>query len=70
MAVSKVIVGEKTVIDLTEDTVSADTLLQGTTAHTASGEKVTGKISFITVYSGGAAPDDSLGEDGDIYLLV
>lgn len=70
MAVSKVIYGSKAIIDLTEDTVTADTLLAGATAHTASGEKVEGSVSFINVYSGSPAPDDSLGEDGDIYFLI
>lgn len=70
MAVSKVVYGNRAIIDLTADTVTADTLLAGATAHTASGEKVDGSVSFITVYSGDSAPDDSLGEDGDIYLLI
>ena len=70
MAVSKVVYGSRAIIDLTADTVTADTLLAGATAHTASGERVDGAVSFITVYSGSAAPDDSLGEDGDIYLLI
>ena len=70
MAVSKVVYGNRAIIDLTADTVTADTLLAGATAHTASGERVDGAVSFITVYSGSAAPDDSLGEDCDIYLLI
>ena len=70
MAVSKVVYGNRAIIDLTADTVTADTLLAGATAHTASGDRVDGAVSFITVYSGSAAPDDSLGEDGDIYLLI
>lgn len=70
MAVSKVVFGERTVIDLTEDTVSSDNLLSGATAHGASGEKIEGAVSFIRVYSGSTAPDDSIGEDGDIYLLM
>ena len=70
MAVSKVVYVNRSIIDLTADTVTADTLLAGATAHTASGERVDGAVSFITVYSGSAAPDDSLGEDGDIYLLI
>lgn len=70
MAVSKVVYGNRAIIDLTADTVTADKLLVGATAHTASGEKVTGSVSFITVYSGTATPSDSLGEDGDIYLVM
>ena len=70
MAVSKVVYGQETIIDLTQDTVTKDTLLAGATAHTASGEKVDGVVTFISVYSGSNAPDDSLGEDGDIYFLI
>lgn len=42
MAVSKVIYGSKTVIDLTSDTVTEDKLVSGATAHNAKGEKITG----------------------------
>ena len=42
MAVSKVIYDNNTLIDLTEDTVSADVLLAGYTAHNAAGEVVNG----------------------------
>lgn len=48
MAVNKVIYGGKTVIDLTADTVTSDTLAKGTTAHNAKGEQITG-----TMESGG-----------------
>lgn len=46
MAYSKVIYGGKTLIDLTSDTVSADKLLTGITAHGADGEQITGTCSF------------------------
>ena len=46
MAYSKVIYGGKTLIDLTSDTVTADKLLTGITAHGADGELVTGTCSF------------------------
>lgn len=46
MAVSKVIYGGNTLIDLTGDTVIADKLLKGYTAHGADGEKVTGSCEF------------------------
>lgn len=70
MAVSKVVYGQETIIDLTQDTVTKDTLLEGETAYTASGEIVDGAVAFISVYSGSNAPDDSLGKDGDIYFLI
>lgn len=46
MAVNKVIYGTKTLIDLTPDTVSADKVLSGITAHDKSGEVITGTCDF------------------------
>lgn len=44
--VNKVIYGGKTLIDLTGDTVSADKLLSGITAHDKSGASITGTCTF------------------------
>lgn len=46
MAISKVIYGGNTLIDLTADTVEASKLLKGITAHGANGEPVTGTCTF------------------------
>jgi hypothetical protein len=46
MAISKVIYGGETLIDLTADSVKADKLLKGITAHGADGEKITGTCDF------------------------
>ena len=46
MAISKVVYGSTTLIDLTSDTVTADKLLSGITAHGKDGEPVTGTCSF------------------------
>lgn len=46
MAISKVIFGEDTLIDLTADTIKADKLLKGYTAHSASGEVIIGTCTF------------------------
>lgn len=46
MAVNKVIIGNEVRLDLTSDTVSADKLLSGITAHDKSGEKITGTCNF------------------------
>lgn len=43
MAVNKVDYSGETLIDLTEDTVTPDVLLSGETAHSASGEVITGR---------------------------
>ena len=45
MAISKVVFGTSTLIDLSEDTVSPETLGSGITAHAANGELITGTAS-------------------------
>ena len=42
MATSKVVYSGKTLIDLTEDTITEETLLRGYTAHKADGTKIVG----------------------------
>lgn len=44
MAVNKVVLGENTLIDLTGDTVSADKLSKGVTAHDMKGEPIVGTM--------------------------
>lgn len=60
--VNKVDLNGVTVLDLTSDTVTPETLLLGTTAHNAKGEIITGTLVPCTVYSaenpGGYANDD------------
>ena len=46
MAVSKVIYGGNTLIDLTADNVTKDKLLKGATAHGADGEPITGTCEY------------------------
>ena len=46
MAISKVIYGGETLIDLTADTVTADKLLSGTKAHGANGEQLVGTCTY------------------------
>lgn len=53
MAVNKVVLGEDTLIDLTADTVSADKLSKGVTAHDMAGEAIIG-----TMEAGGVASAD------------
>lgn len=68
MAVNHVIINGETVVDLRNDTVSADKLLKGVTAHDKTGAAITGTVSFATVYTGSGEPSSSLGEEGDLYL--
>lgn len=49
--VNKVDLNGVTVLDLTSDTVTPETLLVGTTAHNAKGEIITGTLVPCTVYS-------------------
>ena len=44
MAVNKVIFGDETLIDLTDDTVSPEDVIEGATFHNSSGEKVEGVL--------------------------
>lgn len=48
MAYNKVIYGGSTLIDLTEDTITANDLLNGVTAHDKSGTSITGNIASKT----------------------
>lgn len=47
MAVNKVVYDGNTLIDLTSDTVTAETLAEGETAHDASGASVTGTLTAV-----------------------
>lgn len=46
MGVSKVVYGDNTIIDLTSDTVDADSLLSGVTAHGKDGEEIVGTLVY------------------------
>ena len=45
MGINKVVFGERTLIDLTTDTITADELRIGYTAHTADGATITGTLN-------------------------
>ena len=45
MAVNKVVYGNTVLVDLTKDTVTADKLLNGVTAHDSTGAKVHGTMA-------------------------
>lgn len=51
MAVNKVEYGDAVLLDLTGDTVSADTLLKGASAHNSSGEVVEGAVDLDNYYT-------------------
>lgn len=68
MAVNKVVINNETVIDLTADTIEAEDLVNGVTAHAADGTSITGSLMIQHYYTGSSAPASSLGINGDIYL--
>ena len=70
MAVNKVVYGTSVLVDLTSDTVTADKMLAGYTAHDKSGNQVTGNVTFASVYTGSGEPSSGLGEEGDLYLAL
>lgn len=60
MAISKVIYGGETLIDLTADTVTAAKMLTGTTAHGKDGEKITGTCKYDVDSSNVTATADEI----------
>lgn len=65
MAYNKIEANGETLIDLTSDTVTADTLVSGRTAHLASGERVSGTFEPVTGVKGNA---ESTYRKGDVNL--
>lgn len=59
MAVNRVDYGGNTLIDLSADTVTADALLSGFTAHGADGELITGTADGVHVASATKAPSSN-----------
>ena len=55
MGVSKVVYGNRTLIDLTGDTVTAGDLASGVTAHGADGEAITGTNTYDSDTTDGTA---------------
>lgn len=70
MAVNKINYGNKTLIDLTSDTITSEVLLTGYTAHNSSGNLINGSLECVTYYSGTNDPSASLGNDGDLYFKM
>lgn len=70
MAVSKVVYGKNTLIDLTGDTVEASTMLAGTTAHNAKGEPIEGTVQYAHYYELDSIPSNSFGENNDICIVM
>ena len=69
-SINKVIFGSDTLIDLTEDTVSPETLGKGVTAHDKSGVPIVGTMVINNYYVWSDVPPDTIGNDGDLYLKI
>lgn len=63
MTINKVIFGGETLVDLTNDTVSTDTLAKGVTAHDKTGASIVGTMS-----SGGGGASTKYGATVDTFL--
>lgn len=57
--ISKVVYGDEVLIDLTEDTVTEDSLLEGFTATNRSGQKIVGRATGGATYTEGVGIDIS-----------
>lgn len=66
--VSKVVFGNETIMDISQDTVDAAHLLTGYTAHGSDGEEITGTCAFDCDTSGGDALAGEILEDKVAYV--
>lgn len=68
MANSKIVYGGKVLMDLTADTVKADKLLKGYTAHGADGELINGSCTFDSDTQDATAVDSEILEGEVVYV--
>ena len=66
MGISKVVLGDETLIDLTSDSVSSENLLQGAKAHGANGEEIIGGVVVTPMYTGTKAAIEEAIASGQI----
>ncbi len=72
MAISKVVYGGSTLLDLTSDTVTAAQLASGATAHDATGAAITGTAQITETHNltlSTSKPTASDGAVGDVWLV-
>lgn len=68
MAVNKVIYDNVPIMDITDSTVTADTLAKGATAYNKSGEKITGTMELILSATDDGQGNVTLVTNGDITI--
>ena len=70
MGINKVEFAGEVLIDLTNDTTTAETTLAGYTGHGADGEPFVGTMATgANIFSGADVPSNDMGSDGDYYIL-
>lgn len=69
MGINKVVLNDTTKLDLTADTVTADTLANGVTAHNAAGDIITGTFNPVTSFNGRTGAVTSQSGDYSYYQL-
>ena len=69
-SVNKVLLGNEILIDISSDTVAADKLLSGVTAHNASGEQITGTAGAYFDGSTTVIPSSQASIDGTVTTLL
>ena len=67
--INKVVLGSDTVLDLTSDTVTPETLLVGTTAHNAKGETIVGTLVPCVTYSA-TSPEIQASENNEFTWQI
>ena len=65
---SKVVLFGQTLIDLTGDTVTADTLAKGRTAHGADGKPIKGTMELMLDVTDDGAGNVAITTNGDITI--
>lgn len=70
MANNKVVFGATTIIDISDTTATANTILSGSGCYGADGEWIDGAVDVKRYYYGTSDPVASQLNDGDIYLKV
>ena len=68
-SVNKIVLGAETLIDVSNDTVTADKLLSGFTAHDASGTQITGTAGAYIDGSMTVIPSSQGRIDGTVTTL-
>lgn len=69
MAVNKVIYNGKTLMDVTSNTVTAETLSAGVTATAADGTTITGTMKVVDYTLSMSEPTSADGSDGAIWFV-